>query len=205
MGKTFTSAFAVCVLVASLPLACGDDEDDGGGDGGGKGGTAGASGGSAGAGARGGSAGAGATGGSSGAGATGGSAGRGGAGSGGTTGGTAGMGGAPEGGMGGVPDTGGMGGEGGSGTMMTLVERYCAAGAVANCINQANCVQYYEQIFTLAIGVDPACEGLLTALYECHLAAMPPNWMCIDNQPQYIGSACMAENSAANDAFCFDF
>ncbi len=206
MGKSFTSAFVVCLLVSALPLACGDDEDDGGGGGGkgGKGGSAGMTGGTAGSGARGGSGGSGGTtGGSGGRGGTGGSAGRGGAGSGGTiVGGMGGMGG-EDGGMGGVPDTGGVGGEGGGGTTPSLCERYCTAGAVANCTNTMEaCVTTCEYNFSYT--PQAPCPDLMTALYECHIAGGTAGWQCNQNQPVYSGAECMDEAQAAAAAYCLN-
>jgi hypothetical protein len=200
MGKNFTTAFALCLAISALPLACGDDEDDDGGDSkGGKGGSAGSStGGRAGSstGGRGGSAGS----------TTGGRGGS--AGSGGMTGGTAGsatggMGGA-EGGMGGADD-GGMGGEGGA-PMMSLCERYCDAGDVGSCTNTgAACVTSCEQTIAYGVSIDPGCEALFTTLYECAIAGsgMASDWACNMGQPNYTGDECDDEAMAANDGFCF--
>jgi hypothetical protein len=196
MGKNFTAAFAVCLLVSALPLACGDDEEGGDG-GGGKGGTGGTTGGSSGASGSSGKGGMSGTGGTGGR-ATGGTGGRTG-GTGGMTGGTAGI---DMGGAGG--DEGGMGGEGGGGVEMTLCERFCAAGDVANCTNTgANCITSCEQTIEYGNSIDPSCEALFTTYYECSIDGTPADWACNQGQPSYAGTECVDESMAVNDAFCF--
>jgi hypothetical protein len=183
MGKNFTTAFALCLAISALPLACGDDEDDDGdGSKGGKGGSAGSS-----TGGRGGSAGS----------STGGRGGS--SGSGGMTGGTAGsatggMGGA-DGGMGG--DDGGMGGEGGMvEPPMTLCEQVCD-GPAGDC--QATCVaDFCEAMYST-----PTCEPLIDTFMTC-LATddAAASWVCTQGNPQYGGTECQDELYAAYEAGC---
>jgi hypothetical protein len=193
MGKNFTTAFALCLAISALPLACGDDEDDDGGSSkGGNGGSGGSS-----TGGRGGSAGSGPTGGRGGnAGST--TGGRGGsAGSGGMTGGTAGsatggMGGA-DGGMGGD----GMGGEGGNGGPQTFTcEQVCErAIAATDCADNSMC-----EVEVCAPSAGPSCDDEVQAFHDC--AGMEPDssFSCLLGKPIYnysTGGGCDAEFDAA--------
>jgi hypothetical protein len=197
MGKNFTTAFALCLAISALPLACGDDEDDDGdGSKGGKGGSSGSS-----TGGRGGSAGSstGGRGGSAGS-STGGRGGS--AGSGGMTGGTAGsatggMGGA-DGGMGG--DDGGMGGEGGMvEPPMSLCEQVCDSPA-GTCM--ANCVTTFCEVYYTNAAGTPTCEPLLDAMMTCWAAGADGSWDCIQGAPSYMGAECEDEVVAAYDGGC---
>src|SRR5688572_4320575 len=190
MGKNFTTAFALCLAISALPLACGDDEDD---DGGGKGGKGGSSG-SGTTGGRAGSATGGRAGSSTGGSTTGGRAGSGG--QGGTTGGSAGsatggMGGA-EGGMGGAE--GGMGGEGGMvEPPMTPCEQACA-GPPGTC--QATCVA--DWCADLNANPGATCDPLIEAAVLCFAADdAAASWTCTGGVPQYAGTDCVDEIYAA--------
>ncbi|HEX6275274.1 MAG TPA: hypothetical protein VFZ53_19675 [Polyangiaceae bacterium] len=196
MGKNFTSVFAVCLAISAIPLACGGDDDDGGGDGddgkGGKGGSSGAgmTGGSSGNAGRGGTSGQGGTGGRGG---SAGSGGRGGtAGTGGTMGGEGGFGGAE----------GGMGGEGGGGVEPTPCEAMCASTAALDCANEATCISDYCMP-TYDINPGASCTQLLDAFFTCW-ANLPANQSSCDGDLGYpVTDGCSAESDAAAKGGCF--
>ncbi len=193
MGKNFTTAFALCLAISALPLACGDDEEDDGGGKGGKGGSAGSN-----TGGRAGST----TGGRSGSGGSTSTGGRAGSGGSGVTGGSAGsatggMGGA-DGGMGG--DDGGMGGEGGTPVEppMTPCEQACA-GPPGTC--QATCVA--DWCADLNANPGATCDPLIEAMVLCFAGDdAAASWTCTAGTPQYAGTDCVDAIYAAYGANC---
>ena len=184
-SRKFSAAFAVCLALSSLPLACGDDED-------GRDGT----GGSAGGAGKGGSGGKGGTSGTSGTTATGGAGGKGGASGTSGTNGTSGTAGTTPGGAGGAD--GGMGGEGGGGTTPTQCEAICAKAAHCSDLSTCeadNCTSY------------AGCEPFDQAIRDClENDTTSSNFACtFDGKPIYdfdVGGPCDDEIIAWIDQGC---
>jgi hypothetical protein len=201
MGKNYASLFLVALTISALPLACGDDEEGGGGKGGGSstGGSK-ATGGASGTGTGGKATGGTGTGGK----ATGGT-GTGGKATGGTgTGGTTSTGGTTPGGAGG--EGGAMGGEGGGGTEPTLCEAYCDAGEIAGCTHTTeSCITTCEYTIQYGVDINPDCEQLFTDFYGCAIekSNSASDWACNQNQPNYTATDCLNESMAVNDGYCF--